>query len=151
MHQSRTDRNPCRERRPPKDLHLPVATPDDDEPDAPEDIPLTTIAVPELTHPGESQSNGLAERSVRTVEEQVRTRLAATEANIKTKIPSEHPLLAWLLEHSAYTLNKFGPGKDGKYPYALLHGKQCVERSVEFGEKILWFVHKTLRSKLNQK
>ena len=46
---------------------------DEDEPDAPEDVPKPSehvspplVATPELTHPGESQSNGLAERTVRT-------------------------------------------------------------------------------------
>ena len=78
---------------PPKDLQFPVAVADDDEPDAPSTpIPLTTVAVPELTHPGESQTNGLAERSIRTLEEQVRTMAAALEAHMNLNIPSAHPL-----------------------------------------------------------
>ena len=60
----------------------------------------TLIAVPELTHPGESASNGLAERSVRSIEEQTRTFLAATEARIRIPIPSDHPLLGWIVEHA---------------------------------------------------
>ena len=91
------------------------------------------------------------EREVRTLEEQVRTLVAATEAQINLKIPSKHPILAWIIEHSAYILNKHGPGKDGKSPYCMLHGKESTEKTVEFGEKVLWFVPKSLRSKLDQK
>ena len=75
--------------------------------------------------------------------------VAALEAHLLMKIPSEHPILAWLIEHSAYVLNKYGPGRDGKSPYELLHGKQTTERAVEFGEKILWFVPNSMRAKLD--
>ena len=57
---------------------LPIASPDDDNfpprPCQPTPLSLPTlVAVPELTHPGDSASNGLAERSVRTLDEQTRT------------------------------------------------------------------------------
>ena len=122
----------------------PVAATDDDEPGAPmppsrshaSEAPVITIAVPQLTHPGESRTNGLAERSVRTVEEQVRTMAAALEAHLLMKIPSEHTILSWLIEHAAYALHTCGPGKDGKTPHALIHCKQTTARTVEFGEKV---------------
>ena len=46
--------------------------------------PSPLVAVPEVTHPGESRSNGLAERAVRTIEEHARTALVALEAHIET-------------------------------------------------------------------
>ena len=70
------------------DSPMPIATEDDDDfADLPIHMshaisqktpvvsapPVATTAVPELTHPGESQSNGLAERSVRAIEEHTRT------------------------------------------------------------------------------
>ena len=57
-----------------------------DEPDAATHTPVSSPppgpvqAVPELPHPGESASNGLAERSVRAVEDLARTILAALQS-----------------------------------------------------------------------
>ena len=51
-------------------VQYPVPLAEDDEPDAPTDIPQARtadgalVSVPELTLPGESQSNGLAERTI---------------------------------------------------------------------------------------
>ena len=64
-------------------LELPLPEIEYDEPDAPTSTPAVpesggpNIAVPELTHPGESASNGLAERSVGIVANYVRTLLLA--------------------------------------------------------------------------
>ena len=135
---------------------LPIAEVEDDEPDAVtvhHEVPaghITLSAAPELTHPGESQSNGLAERAVRTLEEQTRTMLTALEARIKVPLPSDHPILSWLLEHASYILNKYMTGPDKKTAYYRMHGKETNERLVEFGERVLWFVPKKLRSKLDR-
>ena len=128
---------------PAEDSEAPSAVAEEEEPDAPTHVPQTpqapfvTIAVPELTHPGESATNGLAERSVRTLQEQIRTLLTALEAHIHLTIPSSHPILSWIVHHSAYILNKYQTGLDKKTPFARLHGKETNEKMVEFGEKIL--------------
>ena len=138
----------------PDDPSLPIAVEDDHEEDlepattSPPQTP-TLVAVPELTHPGDSATNGLAERSVRSIEEQSRTFLAAIEARIKIPIPSEHPLIGWIVEHAAYVLNHFLVGTDHQTPYQRLHGKISCKIFVEFGEKILWFIPKRLMSKLD--
>ena len=59
--------------------------------------------------------------------------------------------MQWLIEHTAYVLNKFGLGSDGKTPYGRLHGREGRERMCEFGERIQWYVPKKLRSKLDQR
>ena len=108
--------------------NLPIAPIEDDEPDAPTDVPRlpeppsTVLAVPELTHPGESASNGLAERSVRTLEEQLKTLRTALEARLQNPVPAEHPVLCWMVEHAAYILNKYQPLPDGSTAVAKLHG-----------------------------
>ena len=112
--------------------------------------PVHTIA-PELTHPGESQSNGLAERSVGIFEDQFRTMKLALESKIKHRLPSSHPVTAWLIEHVAWVFNKFHLGSDGRTAYGRLHGHEGRERVCEFGETIMWFVPKKLRSKLDQR
>ena len=124
----------------PSEFEYPVAPIDDDEPDAPtvQILPdknaVATTATPELTHPGGSQSNGLAESSVRTIEEQARTMLAALQTHLRLGMPASHPLLAWLVQHSAYVLNKYQVGKDGHTAFGRLHGKETRERLAEFGE-----------------
>ena len=109
------------------------------------------MAVPELTHPGESPSNGLAERTVGTVVDHARTIVLALETHIHAHVPADHPLMAWAVEHSAYLLNKYLLGADNQTAYGRLHGKETSERICEFGERILWFVPKALRSKLDQR
>ena len=111
----------------------------------------THTAAPELTHPGESQSNGLAERSVGIVVDQFRTLKMALEAKLRHRLPSNHPVTAWLVEHTAWVLNKYHLGADGRTAYGRLHGREGRERVCEFGETIMWLVPKKLRSKLDQR
>ena len=108
-------------------------------------------AAPELTHPGESQSNGLAERSVGIFEDQFRTLKMALEMRLKHRLPSAHPVTAWLAEHTAWVLNKFHLGDDGRTAYGRLHGREGRERVCEFGETVMWYVPKKLRAKLDQR
>ena len=85
------------------DLEAPLAAIDNDDledfPNAPMPSPSAgpVVAVPELTHPGESASNGLSERSVETLEDYVRTWMAALQARIKTPLTMKHPLAAWAI------------------------------------------------------
>ena len=78
---------------PSEKITFPVNVADDDEPDAPTEIPQkhrtqdAMVAAPELTHPGESQSNGLAERAVESVVDHTRTRILALEMHLKVHIP----------------------------------------------------------------
>ena len=138
------------------DHGLPIASMDDDEPDAPTAVPSIPTptspitAVPELTHPGESASNGLAERAVRTLEEFTRTTIAALQQHLHAPLTMSHPLAHWAIAHSAYLLNKYMLGRDGHTAYGRLHGKETRERLCELGERVLWFVPKKLRAKADQ-
>ena len=51
------------------------------------------LAVPEHSHPGESKSNGLAERAVQTFEDQFRTFNAALEGNLQQQLSNSHPIM----------------------------------------------------------
>ena len=114
-------------------------------------VESTHTAVPELSHPGESQSNGLAEKSVRDFTDQFRTLKTALKSRLKSRLASDHPVIAWLVEHTAYVLNKFAIGSDGKTAYGRLHGREGRERICEFGERIMWYVPKKMRAKLDQR
>ena len=84
----------------------------------------THVATPELVHPGESASNGLAERSVGEFIDQLRTLKTALESRLKVRLASSHPVTHWSIEHTAYVLNKFALGPDGHTPYGRLHGRE---------------------------
>ena len=76
--------------------------------------------------------------------------MVALEARLKIPIPTDHPLLAWAIEHAAYVLNKYQIGPDNRTPWGRLHGRETAERICEFGERILWFVPKRIRHRLDQ-
>ena len=104
--------------------------------------------VPESSAVGESPSNGGAERAVQSIQDMTRTYLSALEGRIRWKIPTQHPVMRWLVEHAASMLNRFTTNNDGVSPYAYIHGRNSSERHIEFGEKIFYYVPKRARSKL---
>ena len=75
---------------------FPVDVADNDEPDAPTVIHNkpqpqdSMVAAPELTHPGESQSNGLAERAGESVVDHTRTIMFGS----RDAFEDSHPLRA---------------------------------------------------------
>ena len=64
------------------------------EEDHPKAVDRTHIAVPEHSHPGESQTNGLAERAIREVVDHIRVLKLALETHLNVRIPSNHPVMA---------------------------------------------------------
>ena len=107
------------------------------------------VGVPEHSMAGESQSNGAAENTIQQVLDLFRTHKAALEARIGKTIPLSHPIIFWLVEHVAHLLNKYGLDTDGRTAYGRLHGKEVHERICEFGEKILYYVPKKHRLKMD--
>ena len=47
-------------------------------------------------------------------------------------------MVPWLVEYSAFLLNRFEVGRDGKTAYERCKGKQAKSAGLEFGEAILW-------------
>ena len=107
------------------------------------------VATPERSMPGESPSNGIAERAVQQLEDQIRTMKLAPEARLKVRIPMDHPIMAWMVEHASHLLTKYHVGPDGRTGFGRLHGKEVSERICEFGERVLYYVPKKLRSKMD--
>ena len=83
--------------------------------------------VPESSAVGESPSNGGAERAVQSIQDMTRTYLSALEGRIRWKIPTQHPVMRWLVEHAASMLNRFTTNNDGVSPYAYIHGRNSSE------------------------
>ena len=92
----------------------------------------------ETSRARDSQSNGRAERAVQAIEGITRTMKLALEKRIRTKIPCGHPVMTWMVEHGAETINRFHVSKDGRTPYERLKGKRFKGEVVEFGRKIMY-------------
>ena len=84
----------------------------------------------------DSQSNGMIERGIQSVEGIVRTMKLSLEKKINKKIPCVHPVMSWLIEHGAETLNRYQVGRDGRTPYERLKGKAYKGEMIEFGRKV---------------
>ena len=52
------------------------------------------------------------------------------------QIPSNHNILAWLVEFAGTVVNRYEVGRDGKTPFERLRGKQSRLIGLEFGEKV---------------
>ena len=112
-------------------------------------IDRSLVAMPEHSHPGERQSNGLAERSIQALVGQVRTLKLSLESRLNSRLPCHHPVFVWMVEHAADVLNHYQPGTEGRTAHGRLHGKEVSEHIAEFGERILYYVPKKQRAKLD--
>ena len=91
---------------------------------------------------GDSPSNGIAERAVQSVAEQIRVLRNALEAKLKAKVPGNHPVICWLIEHSADLLNKYQKGDDRRTAHHRLRGKSWNHKMVAFGEKVHYRINR---------
>ena len=99
-----------------------------------------SIEIPdELSPVGDSQSNGDVEITVQLVEGQVRTIKCQVEHRLGQVLPTEHPLLPWLVRHAGATISRYQRGKDGLTAYRRLRGRDFDRQIAEFGECIWYF------------
>ena len=87
---------------------------------------------------GSSQSNGVGERAVQSLEGQMRVMLLALEGRVGRMVEPEETVVTFIPEYAAYLLNRLEVGKDGKTAYERARGKRATVIGLEFGEKILW-------------
>ena len=73
---------------------------------------------------GHSASNGVIERGIREVEQQMRTMRSALESRWGIKLSGRHPIFAWMAENAAVLLNRYLVGRDGKTAYERSKGKK---------------------------
>ena len=86
--------------------------------------------------PGDSRSNGAAERAVKALGEHVRVLRAGLQGRLGLVMKSSHPVMTWLVQHAADCISKYQVNEDGKTAYERLKGKRFNRVAVEFGEKI---------------
>ena len=87
---------------------------------------------------GSSGSNGVVERAIRSVEQQVRVMKDALEHRTGMQLTPRYPLMTWITEYAGHLLNRFEVGHDGKTAYERCKGKRTKTLGIEFGEAILW-------------
>ena len=87
-------------------------------------------------HPPEydPQANGAIESTVGAFKGQLRTMVLSLECRIGHRIPPDHPAIAWLVPHCAYTMTIRVKGEDGKTGYERVRLRPFSTRMLEFGE-----------------
>ena len=98
----------------------------------------TGRVVEEMSPKGSSGSNGVVERAVQSIEQQVRTMSCALQNRWKSDLPSKHPIWTWMTEYAAYLLNRCEVSTDGRTAYERSKGKAAHFCDHEFGEIVLW-------------
>ena len=86
----------------------------------------------------EHQSNGVAERAVKTVQGQVRTMKMALEARISEKVVETSDLIPWMVRHAAMLVNIGQRGDDGRTAWERVKGRRFNRDVPEFGERIMY-------------
>ena len=88
----------------------------------------------------DSKSNGKIEKAVQDVEGQVRTLKLHLENRIGEKIPPNHPMIHWMVECAAETINRFRIVKGKATPREMLRastssGRWQSSERVSFGSR----------------
>ena len=87
-------------------------------------------------HPPEydPQANGAIESTVGAFKGQIRTYVLSLESRLGFRIPPEHPILAWLVPHTAFMMTARINAEDGKTAYERVRLRPFGTRMLEFGE-----------------
>ena len=85
-----------------------------------------------------AKANAEAERAVQSVQGMAGTFSESVETETGAAIPPNHPVMAWIFEHSADILNLFrrSSGGDGFTTYQMLQCRQWKVESPPFGDVI---------------
>ena len=86
----------------------------------------------------DSKSNGGTEVGVRLIRGLFRTLKLCLESRLDKYIPVDHPLVPWLLEHTALLLNVTVRGTDGLTAWARARGRPFGQQMLGFGESVLY-------------
>ena len=94
------------------------------------------VTIIEKSPKGDSQSNGLAERAVRGIEELLRVHKLDLEARLGQVLQMDHPCIEWLVEYTTDVLNKAQVGHDGRTPYQRSKGRRYTGEMYKFGTPV---------------
>ena len=95
-----------------------------------------TTTVDEISPPGDSAGNGIAERAILTVGGLVRTTKAVAEENVLEGRSAGPRLVAWMVHHAAQVICTCMVGADGLTPFRRQKGRKCGTPLAGFGERV---------------
>ena len=87
-----------------------------------------------------SQAQGSVERFHRTLMGQIRTLRAQLQQNYDRTITSKHPIVPWMVRHTAYLLNRYATHADGNTSYFRRWNKDHRAPICEFGETVQYLL-----------
>ena len=88
----------------------------------------------------DSQSNGLIERGIRSVEEMTRVILFDLSCRVESPISVHSPVFPWIVEHATNFLNKCHVASDGKSAYERLKRRHIEVCFLPFGTAVMFRV-----------
>ena len=90
----------------------------------------------------EEQKDDKKKRAVQVVEGQIRTVKCQLEHRLGTVVPTDSPLLPWLVRHAGATISRYQKGLDGLTAYRRLRGREYDRVMIEFGECVWYLLNK---------
>ena len=88
----------------------------------------------------DSQSNGLIERGIRSVEEMTRVLLFDLSSRVGSSISVYSPVFPWIVEHATDILNKCHVASDGKSAYERLKKRPHRGEIQPYGASVMFRV-----------
>ena len=95
-----------------------------------------TTSVDEISLPGDSAGNGIAERAIWTVGGLVRTTRAVVEENVLWGRDAGPRLTAWVVHHVAQVICACMVGADGLTPFRRVQVRKFCTPLAGFGERV---------------
>ena len=83
-------------------------------------------------------SNGIVERGVQSIENNIRQILLGLHDRLNRKTDARERIVAFIPKYAAYVLNRLEMGSDGKVAYERIKGKKPTILGNSFGEKVLF-------------
>ena len=96
---------------------------------------LPSRTVPTNPPAYDPQANGAIEKGMQDFFVQLRKMSIALERRVKFEVPSQHPVMDWMIEHAAFIHTRYTVGRDGKTAIERLTGRRYRGRVVEFSSK----------------
>lgn len=75
--------------------------------------------------------------------------LGALMHRLQCRVVTTHPLFQWPVLHAASVMNRFVVGRDGSTAFQRLHGRRATNKTVEFGEKVFYYIPRKLLAKMS--
>ena len=90
----------------------------------------------EISPPGDSAGNGIAERAILTVGGLVRTTKAVVQKNVLESRDAGPRLTAWMAHHAAQVISACMVGADGLTPFRRSNGRKFGTPLAGFCERV---------------